>query len=202
MLDLTPDARPSEIRDAYRTALEIYRGDSLVSYSFFNEEERGKILARLERAFLTLIDKESRAQYNRELIRSGIIIEEALHRASREAPISMEALKRSRTDFKSAVSRSKKLKFKAASSQLLNKLLRQEVITGTDLQKMRDEAGISLDQIEEQTKIRTVYLEALEHGQLDRLPSEFHVKSFLRAYIRCFTTDAEPLVERYLRHRE
>jgi len=61
MLDIKPDASALEIRSAYNTALQIYQSDSMVSYSFFSREERNKILALLEKAYLTLINEAQRA---------------------------------------------------------------------------------------------------------------------------------------------
>jgi len=43
MLDLKPEATFFEIRHAYNAALQIYKDDSLTSYSFFSPEERKEI---------------------------------------------------------------------------------------------------------------------------------------------------------------
>ncbi len=67
MLDIKPDATAVEIRDAYNAALQMYQSDSLVSYSFFSQEERSQILALLEKAYFTLINETQREKYNSEL---------------------------------------------------------------------------------------------------------------------------------------
>ena len=72
MLDIKPDATALEIRGAYNAALQMYHPDSLVSYSFFSQKERKKILALLEMAYFTLIHEKERDIYDNELIRTGI----------------------------------------------------------------------------------------------------------------------------------
>ena len=202
ILDLAPDAQPSEIRDAYRTALKIYQDDSLASYSFFDEDERKRILARMEEAFLTLIDRKSKIGYDEELVSRGLINKEALDPTARPEPIFIDVLKRSRGEFRPVVPTSRNLNSRESARLLLNGLLDHDVISGADLKKTRTESGISLDQISNETKIRTIYFEAIEADQFDKLPSRFHLKSFLRAYLKCFDSDVEPYVERYLKRLE
>ncbi len=202
ILDITPVAKPPEIRDAYRTALEIYQDDSLASYSFFDEDERRKILSKLEEAFLTLIDTESKTNYDQDLIRRGLINKDALDPTAQHEPISIDVLKQSRREMKPAVSRSRDPKSREKARERLKNLVDNDVITGADLQKIRIDVDISLEEISDETKIRTMYLEALEEDQFDKLPSQFHLKSFLKAYLKCLTSDIEPYVELYLKRLE
>jgi curved DNA-binding protein CbpA len=60
-----------EIKRAYKEALSIYSEDSLATYCLFSDEERESILTIIEKAFLTLIDKDKRADYDRSLLESG-----------------------------------------------------------------------------------------------------------------------------------
>jgi cytoskeletal protein RodZ len=53
---------------------------------------------------------------------------------------------------------------------------------GQELHRVREEQNISLEQAAEETHIRLHFLEALEMGDFDQLPSEAHVRGFLRAY--------------------
>jgi len=65
LLEVSPDALPLEIRNAYKRALALYEGNAIASYSFFTEEEREAILERLEVAYLTLINADAKAAYDR-----------------------------------------------------------------------------------------------------------------------------------------
>jgi len=61
LLEIPPNASTFEIRQAYKEALSIYGSDSPISYSFFIEEERERILENIENAFATLIDAQKPA---------------------------------------------------------------------------------------------------------------------------------------------
>lgn len=53
---------------------------------------------------------------------------------------------------------------------------------GQKLHQARQGRNISLEQAAEETHIRLHYLQALEAGDFDQLPSEAHVRGFLRTY--------------------
>ena len=52
------------------------------------------------------------------------------------------------------------------------------------LREAREREGLSIREISARTKIRPAALEALEHGQFDRLPGDFYTRTFLKAYAR------------------
>lgn len=68
---------------------------------------------------------------------------------------------------------------------------------GHILREARDTRGLTLSEVQEQTRISQRYLEALEMGDYDLLPSPVHVRGFLRNYARFLNLDPEPLLERY-----
>jgi len=51
--------------------------------------------------------------------------------------------------------------------------------------------------VQDKTRINSRFLEALEMGDFDRLPTPAHVRGFLRNYARFLGLDPEPLLERY-----
>ncbi|KKM13109.1 hypothetical protein SY88_00715 [Clostridiales bacterium PH28_bin88] len=73
---------------------------------------------------------------------------------------------------------------------------------GEQLRQARTAKGLSLGQVEEATKIRVRYLEALEHGDYDVLPGRVYTVGFLRSYARYLDLDAESLVNRYRKETE
>ena len=64
LLRIPYNASPFEIRQAYKNILSIYEENSLATYSLFTDGERKKILAKIENAFLTLIDGNKRKSYD------------------------------------------------------------------------------------------------------------------------------------------
>ena len=58
----------------------------------------------------------------------------------------------------------------------------------------RQARKLSLEQAAQQTRIRLRYLEALENGDLEALPSYTQARGFLRTYAQFLKIDPEPLL--------
>ncbi|GAB4581315.1 MAG: hypothetical protein Fur0022_40620 [Anaerolineales bacterium] len=65
---------------------------------------------------------------------------------------------------------------------------------GQQLRQARQSKNLSLEQISRVTYIRVSYLEALEAGQLERLPSPAQARGFLRTYAKQLGLPPEPLL--------
>ncbi|MCM3631968.1 helix-turn-helix domain-containing protein [Paenibacillus camelliae] len=68
---------------------------------------------------------------------------------------------------------------------------------GALLKTARQEKGLSLDDVQEQTKIRKRYLEALEEGDFKVLPGKFYIRAFIKNYAECVGLDAEEVLKHY-----
>ncbi|WP_066635349.1 helix-turn-helix domain-containing protein [Desulfolucanica intricata] len=65
---------------------------------------------------------------------------------------------------------------------------------GSILRQTREAKGLSLQQAEEETKIRRKYLEALENEKFDVLPGPVYVKAFIKTYAKYLGLNGEELV--------
>lgn len=68
---------------------------------------------------------------------------------------------------------------------------------GEKLRKAREAKGLSLEQVEEATKIVRSYLQALEDEEFERLPAPVYVKGFLRNYASYLGLDAQEVLSLY-----
>lgn len=68
---------------------------------------------------------------------------------------------------------------------------------GELLRKTREEKGLSFAQVEEVTKIRSGFLQALEEEDYDRLPAPAYVKGFLRNYALYLDLDPQEVLSLY-----
>lgn len=68
---------------------------------------------------------------------------------------------------------------------------------GHILREARETKGYTLREVQDKTRINSRFLEALEMGDFDRLPTPTHVRGFLRNYSRFLGLDPEPMLERY-----
>ena len=73
ILQIPISASIAEINQAYDDALSMYSEDSLVTYTLFPVDDRDALLLYIEKAYSTLIDKNKRAAYDRELLASDRI---------------------------------------------------------------------------------------------------------------------------------
>jgi cytoskeletal protein RodZ len=71
---------------------------------------------------------------------------------------------------------------------------------GQLLRKAREQHGYTLDDIQEATKIRKRYLEAIEAGDYKVLPGSFYVRAFVKTYAETVGLDAEEVLRLY--HKE
>ena len=65
---------------------------------------------------------------------------------------------------------------------------------GQQLRRIRESRDISLEQVSSGTRIRLNYLQALESGNLEALPSAVQARGFVRAYASYLGIDPENLL--------
>ena len=197
LLNVEFNASPLDISRAYKELHELYREDSMASYSFFSKQEREEILAKFQEAYSTLMDEDKRYRYDRLLIERGILPEEmqfqAEHRALRRASPSNPFIRNPLLKI------SDELKALITSNSVIQEILSYEVLSGKDLKRIRRELGISLEIIGEITKIRPIFLNAIEDDAFDIAPSRMFLKSYLKAYAQCIGLDANIVANRYLK---
>ena len=183
MLDVKPEAVLFEIRHAYQNALKMYESGSMVSYSFFSDEERQDILARIEDAYLTLSSDQKRQAYDAELVRQGLLPRRGPGGRVEKKPVSIFDIGRSVVS-KPVTQRAGELRARIAQSPRIAQILAQPDISGADLQEIRCELCIEVEQIAAETKVRSDYLHAIESDDKGRLPAPVFLKGFVKAYLK------------------
>jgi curved DNA-binding protein CbpA len=176
---------------------QLYHEDSLASYSFFSREEREEILAKLNEAYSTLMDEKKRSQYDQHLVERGVLDEEMQYQRDRKKLSLLPLSKRPSTD--TALRIRERLKMMVSSNAMIQEILAHEVLSGSDLKKIRDELGVSLEEIAETVKVRMVYLRAIEEDRFEKAPSRIFLKGFVRAYAQYIGLDADIVASRYLK---
>ncbi|GGH18047.1 helix-turn-helix domain-containing protein [Paenibacillus segetis] len=71
---------------------------------------------------------------------------------------------------------------------------------GQQLKEARLAKGLSLDDVQEVTKIRKRYLEAIEAGDYKVLPGSFYVRAFIKTYAEAVGINADELLEEHSQH--
>ncbi|MDA8126122.1 MAG: helix-turn-helix domain-containing protein [Deltaproteobacteria bacterium] len=202
VLEVSPDALPLEIRRAYKKAVALYEDNAIASYSFFSRGERREILACIEKAYLTLINAETRGTYDRHLTALGILGDRKDEREKTKTPVAIYDFQRTRGYGSAPVCRRDELRSLAAQDPAVRTMLAQETLAGADLKQLRTRLKVSLEEIAHQTNIRIDVLRAVEEENRDLLPPQVYLKGFLKAYARCLALDEQLVVSAYLRNIE
>lgn len=193
LLQVTYDASSFTIRQAYKEMVELYRKDSLATYSLFSDDERNDILARIENAFLTLIDRDKRYEYDRMLVERGELPDDAFSVKKSKAISILRASKL----------RAQKEKIDDPEArEMLRRTANAERISGGDLRRLREKLGIERNDVFQATKISPTVLDAIEQDDYDNLPPGLYLRSFLGSYAEVLQLDAQKIVTGYLKNME
>jgi transcriptional regulator with XRE-family HTH domain len=65
------------------------------------------------------------------------------------------------------------------------------------LKEARHRLGLTLEEAERSTRIRAHYLEALEQGEIQSIPSQVQARGFLKNYSEYLGLDSGPILQRY-----
>jgi len=68
---------------------------------------------------------------------------------------------------------------------------------GDTLRERRVALGLTIDQVQEGTRIRGKLIDAIEDGQYDRLPDPGYVRGYISSYARFLELDPVPLLNMY-----
>ncbi len=199
ILEIPLSASYFEIRQAYKRGLSIYNEESMISYSFFSDEERAEILKRIEEAFLTLIDDGRREEYNKMLVDAGMADASVLAKSRQKRPIPLFQTGRSGGHNALVESVKRKVQEKGVTDVSME-ILSKEEISGSDLKKLRESVGITLEEVFEVARIRESVLMAIEGDRFEELPPMVYLKSFLKSYAELLQLDAQKIVEGYTKN--
>jgi curved DNA-binding protein CbpA len=198
MLDIKKNASALEIRAAYNAALQIYKPDSLVSYSFFSREERNKILSLLEKAYLTLINEAQRARYDNELNPQEIPPNAGKSEFVKK-PVNIFDINRQKLSSAALKNNNAELKIKISQSKNIAEIISRQEISGADLRAIRNELGVAIEKIHQETKIRLDYLNYIEEDETKKLPAAVFLKGFIKAYLKSlYIEPADEISARYM----
>ena len=200
ILKIQSNASFIEIKRAYKEALAVYGEGSLATYSLFSDEERAQLLKAIEKAFLTLLDEDKRAGYDRLLVDTGEVDATALADKSQNKPIPLF----SDNNFVSAEDIANRVKKKSAEKEvtaLLKEVLGKDLISGDDLKRLRKACGIKILEINVITKISAMVLRSIEANRYESLPADVYLNNFLRSYAQILQIDSQRVIDGYYQNR-
>jgi cytoskeletal protein RodZ len=69
--------------------------------------------------------------------------------------------------------------------------------TGTRLKKARKSLGLSIEDIQDKSKIKKNYIKAMENDNFDKLPGEVYTKVYIRGYAKIVGLDPQEILAEY-----
>jgi len=198
ILKIPVNASFIEIKRAYRAVLSIYDEDSFATYSLFSNGERDNILKAIEKAFLTLIDEDKRADYDRMLVDSGYL-DMSVIRKEQKKPTPLFRTN-DVTNVDNLAERVRKKSKEKEVEKLANEILSKDLISGSDLIELRKAVGVELSEIDVVTKISVSVLKSIEENQFESLPADIYLKNFLKSYAEVLQIDSQKIVDGYLKN--
>lgn len=191
LLNLDENADLDDIQQAYLIAVSTYSRDSLASHSILSDEEKTNMLKRIETAYTTLVDKNKRLFYDKEVLKIEVDenlrngnISEASGKLTPHIGYGFQG-KRDTAESKMGEVRSE---FKHTESTIFG---------GAHLKNIREMKGITIDEIAQKTRIRASYLKALEEENFKEMPAEVFLRGFLKAYAKYLGLDPEVVSRNY-----
>ena len=158
-------------------------------------------MAKIERAFLTLIDDKKRYAYDNNLANLGEIPKDILAERGRKEAIPIFQINNAK-DKTNYLTRIRKKIQEKGSKELAGAMFDGKVISGKYLRELRESLEIELEEVFQATKISPTALEAIEKDDIANLPPTIYLKSFLKSYAEMLQLDAKKIVEEYLRNIE
>lgn len=200
LLEIQPNVAPTEIRHAYKKLFDLYHDESIATYSFFSHKERKEILSTLEKAYLILIDPESREAYDRNLIDHGEMEEDRIFSNNKKNPTLMYDFKKTHVQGLVTIRNPEELKHCASQSPVIQTILNQDIITGKDIKNIRSELKITLEEIAEATKVRIEMLRIIEEDNRELFLPMVYMTGFLKSYARYLLLDEEIILNGFMKY--
>jgi hypothetical protein len=91
------------------------------------------------------------------------------------------------------------LKIKVSQNHRIREIISRQDISGTDLKEIRNELGVPIEKIHQETKIRLDYLNHIEADETKKLPAAVFLKGFVKAYLKSlYIEPADEISARYM----
>ncbi len=198
ILELSPEASPSEIRQAHQALLAVYQDDPIVADSFFNEEEKKHIIEKIERAFAVLSDPDKKAAYDQTFGQQPSSSSPAVDKSTGiVSPLLPSDHHRDNGDM---IKKVEATSLNDEVRSLITTISGQKAISGRDIQTLRESLNLSVEKVFEITKIRGAIIQSIEEDRFGDLPPDVYLKSFLKNYAQVLCLPPDKLADGYLKH--
>ena len=195
ILNVSVDATKEAIHSAYSEAREVFRENSLASYGLANQEELRKTLEELDLAYSILSIPKKRKEYD---LVHGVIRNKQKKKPDLVTTAKKEENKNIYYGYRYHYILSKYEK----NPEMENKIDQATEVDGSFLKEIREYKNITLEQIEELTKIPRKNLIRIEEDNRAALPCFAYVQGFVKQYAKALCLDPEKISKSYMQNMQ
>jgi hypothetical protein len=208
LLEVTPQAGPADIYNAYQRARSTYSPSSPALYSIFTPQEAQQLMALIEEAYQTLSHQARRREYDAKL---GLIDprvkpdpatsmrqEKAKKKVDDPWVGPVKVVHRSKEELPKGFARTKFSVYEV-KPDIEAGMAAIEECDGAYLQKIRLYKGVTLDQMSEEIRVIKSTLVALEANDVDALPVAVFTRGFVVQYARALNVDEKKISDGYMK---
>ena len=148
---------------------------------------------------MTLINEVQRVKYDNELNPRGDTGAAEKRATFKKAPVKIFEINRQGFSSVTRKNQNSELKIKISQNQRIGEILARPEISGADLKEIRNELGVAIEKIHQETKIRLDYLNYIEENEREKLPAAVFIKGFVKAYLKSLCIEpVEEITARYM----
>ena len=162
------------IRRAYRRLSTLFEPGNVTLCGLYNEAELRALLGEVRHAYRVLMDPAARREHDSYLFPKGMTVDMSVDYPVDDFPV-----------------RDLDGDLDAATTE-------GEMTPGRAIKEARIRMGMSLEDIEERTKIAIFTLRCIESEAYSDLPPTVYLKAFLQQVVGLLKLSAQPVVEEYL----
>lgn len=188
ILELHSNAAQSEVTKAYEKAKFTYSGDNPAIYTIFSAQEARELLVMIEEAYSVLGNKNLRNIYDQRLLSGRASLSDLTYASIVDA---------SKHFYPEPKPQSKKISFKKDDS-FEKEITAQERWDGDFLKKVREYKNITVQKMNEITKINSYYINAIESMDVENLPARVFIRGYVIQIARALHLDDKKVADSYM----
>ncbi len=205
ILSVERTATIAEIEQAFQKAKLVFLGEHDALYTLFDDGAKQAVWAKIELAYRILRDTARRQRYDRQLSEGAMPPIDELQRWLDEGVVRADGMSELQFDRRgqrqgesSAVNRaSRAVRGKTLSQTLVERLKDPALLGGEFLKLVREDYGVTLDEIASETRIGAAHLRFIESEQFHLLPAKAYVRGFVAQLVALLKLP-KSMVEHYM----
>lgn len=194
ILEVPQNATQQEIAIAYQKAKRTYSSQNPALYTMFDKAEADMLQTMIDEAFAVLGNDTYRNIYEKR--RQAKIFD--------ETELSIESIRAAGLELFGDTAAKKTVEPVLKISYEVDEAFEKEILeqnqwTGAFLKRVREYKKVSVESLNEKTKINTWYIHALEKMDVNNLPAPVFVRGYIIQIARSLNIDDKQVTDSYMK---